>query len=72
MHRAFDSAALIDEAANERTATMRTTVIDSVDRPLQVKEGDVDVVDLDELAAIKWQLLEPTSFDPVLRFGQGR
>jgi hypothetical protein len=45
---------------------MRTAVLYSVDDPLQVEEGNLGVIDLDKLAAARWQFLQPTGCDPVL------
>ena len=36
---------------------MGTAVLYSVDDPLEVEEGNLSVIDLNELAAAGWQLL---------------
>jgi hypothetical protein len=68
MHGTFYAPSGIKKAANQWTAAVRTTVFNGVNRPLQIEECDLDVIEPDELTTARGQLIQRASFEPIWDF----
>ena len=74
VHWALNSSFTIYIATDERAAAMGAAVVDGKDCPVNIEEGNLDVLDFYELTFSGWKCIYCADFNPPTSwiFGRGR